>query len=24
MQMDFGDFVMNAKMVEFALQPRKC
>jgi EipB-like len=24
MQMDFGDFVMNAKMSEFALQPRKC
>jgi hypothetical protein len=24
MQMDFGDFVMNAKMTEFALQPRKC
>jgi len=24
MQMDFGDFVMNAKMVEFASQPRKC
>jgi hypothetical protein len=24
MQMDFGDFVMNAKMNEFALQPRKC
>jgi hypothetical protein len=24
MQMDFGDFVMNAKMTEFNLQPRKC
>jgi hypothetical protein len=24
MQMDFGDFVMNAKMTEFAPQPHKC
>ncbi len=24
MQMDFGDFVMRAKMKEFALQPKKC
>lgn len=24
MQMDFGDFVMRARMAEFALQPRKC
>ena len=24
LQMDFGDFVMNAKMTEFALQPHKC
>lgn len=24
MQMDFGDFVMRAKMKEFALQPRTC
>lgn len=24
LQMDFGDFVMNAKMTEFALQPRRC
>ena len=24
MQMDFGDFVMNAKMKEFAPQPHKC
>lgn len=24
MQMDFGDFVMNAKMSEFTAQPRKC
>jgi hypothetical protein len=24
LQMDFGDFVMDAKMKEFALQPRKC
>lgn len=24
MQMDFGDFVMNAKMTEFAAQPHKC
>jgi hypothetical protein len=24
MRMDFGDFVMDAKMTEFALQPHKC
>jgi hypothetical protein len=24
LQMDFGDFVMNAKITEFALQPRRC
>jgi hypothetical protein len=24
MKMDFGDFVMDAKMTEFALQPRRC
>jgi hypothetical protein len=24
MQMDFGDFVMSAKMKEFAPQPRRC
>ena len=24
LQMDFGDFVMNARMTEFALQPHKC
>jgi len=24
MQMDFGDFTMNAKMTEFSLQPHKC
>ncbi len=24
MQMDFGDFVMRAKMQEFAVQPKKC
>ena len=24
MQMDFGDFVMNATMTEFAPQPHKC
>ena len=24
MQMDFGDFVMDAKMTEFALRPHKC
>ena len=24
MVMDFGDFVMNAKMTEFAPQPHKC
>ncbi len=24
MKMDFGDFIMNAKMTEFALQPHRC
>ncbi len=24
MKMNFGDFVMNAKMKEFAPQPRRC
>jgi len=24
MQMDFGDFVVKAKMTEFNLQPRRC
>ncbi len=24
LQMDFGDFVMNAKMTNFAPQPRRC
>jgi hypothetical protein len=24
LQMDFGDFVMNAKLSEFSLQPKKC
>ena len=24
MKMDFGDFIMDAKMTEFSLQPRRC